>query len=401
MMSKLKAAYVRGKHTALLLLLTMFVMALSLNSYVYDDICVAINIDGVTVKQVTGPADVVANILSRENIVVSKSDSISPELDVKLFEDAVISIKRLKNVTVQNGDVTYPVKTLASTTEELALSLPGGMTPADGLIDASLGASGAVKNGGTYEVIPAYEINVYADGCRYPVQAAYGTVADALRLSGVVTTLEDIVTPAMTEALYPGIEIYVTRVVTVRSTETIDLEFDTEYRINRYLSPGEEVVTVEGSMGQVLQETVIVFHDGEAVSYDCQELSAVPAVNRVIECGVWNVKNLPLAQTVAGVIDGYAYSKVITANATAYCDQGRTASGIHSKEGVVAVDPRVIPLGTRLYIESTDGSWSYGVCLAGDTGGAIKGNRVDLFYDSYSQCVQFGRRSCNIYVLCD
>lgn len=401
MMSKLKAAYAHGKHRALLIFLTIFVMALSLNSYIYDDIRVAINVDGVTVKRVTGPADIVANILDRENIVVSKSDSIFPERDVKLFEDTVISIKRLKNVTVQNGDMVYPVKTIASTTAELAVSLPAGMTPADGLVDASQGVPGAVRNGGAYQVVPAYEINVFADGCRYPVQAAYGTVADAIRLSGVLLTSEDIVTPEMTDALYPGIEIYVTRVRTVRTTETIDLEFDTEYRINRYLSPGEEVVTVEGSMGQVLQETVVVFHDGEAVSYSLQEISAVPAVNRVIECGVWNVKSLPPSQSVAGVIDGYAYSKVITASATAYCDQGRTASGIHSKEGVVAVDPRVIPLGTRLYIESTDGSWSYGVCLAGDTGGAIKGNRVDLFYDSYSQCIQFGRRSCNIYVLCD
>ena len=102
-----------------------------------------------------------------------------------------------------------------------------------------------------------------------------------------------------------------------------------------------------------------------------------------------------------GTVNGYSYSKVITAKATAYCDKGKTASGIQSKVGVVAVDPRVIPLGTRLYIESTDGSWSYGVCLAGDTGGLIKGNRVDLFYDSYNECIQFGRRSCNIYILSD
>ncbi len=401
MISKLKAAYAHGKHTALIFLLTMFVMAVSLNSYVYDDICVAINVDGVTVKHVKGQADIVANILNRENIVVSNSDSISPERDVKLFEDTVISIKRLKNVTVQNKDELYSIQTLASTTAELALSLPAGMAPADGLVDADSGLPGSIKDGGIYKVLPAYEVNIYADGCRYPVQMAYGTVTDAIHLSGVVLTGEDIVTPAETEALYPGMEIRVTRVLTVYNSETVDLPYDTEYRINHYLAPGEEVVTVEGHMGQVLQKTATVFHDGEAVSYDCQEIIATPAVNRVVECGAWNVKNNPASQMVEGVIDGYAYSKVITASATAYCDQGKTASGIHSKEGVVAVDPRVIPLGTRLYIESTDGSWSYGVCLAGDTGGAIKGNKVDLFYDSYSRCMQFGRRSCNIYVLCD
>ena len=52
--------------------------------------------------------------------------------------------------------------------------------------------------------------------------------------------------------------------------------------------------------------------------------------------------------------------------------------------GIVAVDPTVIPLGTKLYIESPDGgkSWTYGYCIAGDTGGAIKGNRVDLCYNA-------------------
>ena len=75
--------------------------------------------------------------------------------------------------------------------------------------------------------------------------------------------------------------------------------------------------------------------------------------------------------------------------------------GLTPGYGIVAVDPRVIPLGTKLYIESTDDgkSWSYGYCLAGDTGGAIKGNRVDLCYNTQYECIQFGRRNATVYII--
>ena len=78
---------------------------------------------------------------------------------------------------------------------------------------------------------------------------------------------------------------------------------------------------------------------------------------------------------------------------------GITASGTHAKPGTVAVDPRVIPLGTKLYIESMDGTGSYGYATAEDKGGAIKGNRIDLFYANRSEALQFGRREVKVYIL--
>lgn len=65
--------------------------------------------------------------------------------------------------------------------------------------------------------------------------------------------------------------------------------------------------------------------------------------------------------------------------------------------GIVAVDPSVVPLGSKVYVTSADGSWSYGVASAEDTGGAIKGNKIDLCYNSNAN--DFGRRSCVVYIL--
>ena len=64
----------------------------------------------------------------------------------------------------------------------------------------------------------------------------------------------------------------------------------------------------------------------------------------------------------------------------------------------MAVDKNVIPLGTKMYIVAADGSVVYGTAVAADTG--VPGeNIVDLYYDTYQQCINFGRRTCNVYIL--
>ena len=98
--------------------------------------------------------------------------------------------------------------------------------------------------------------------------------------------------------------------------------------------------------------------------------------------------------------DVLAYTDCLTVEATAYSGGGKTAMGTAAGEGTVAVDPDVIPLGSRLYITAEDGSsWVYGYAVAEDTGGSIQGERVDLFFWSESDCRAFGRRTAKVYVL--
>ncbi|MDO4845976.1 MAG: 3D domain-containing protein, partial [Oscillospiraceae bacterium] len=95
-------------------------------------------------------------------------------------------------------------------------------------------------------------------------------------------------------------------------------------------------------------------------------------------------------------------ARTLSCLGTAYSCDGRpgvTATGTIVHIGTVAVDPKVIPLGSKMYIVSDDGKYVYGFCTAEDTGGLIKGNRVDLYFNTTAECFQFGARRVTVYVL--
>ena len=88
-----------------------------------------------------------------------------------------------------------------------------------------------------------------------------------------------------------------------------------------------------------------------------------------------------------------SYKKKYKMRATAYSGGGLCANGKKCKVGRVAVDPDVIPLGTWLYVKG------YGFCQACDTGGAIQGKRIDLYFNSESKCNRYGVQTTTVYVL--
>ncbi|WP_411681906.1 3D domain-containing protein [Clostridium thailandense] len=99
-----------------------------------------------------------------------------------------------------------------------------------------------------------------------------------------------------------------------------------------------------------------------------------------------------------GMSSSSSYSRVLSMEATAYSGDGVTASGTATKRNsggysTIAVDPRVIPLGSTVYVED------YGYAVAEDTGGAIKGNLIDVFFHSESEAQGWGRRSVKVYII--
>ncbi len=110
-------------------------------------------------------------------------------------------------------------------------------------------------------------------------------------------------------------------------------------------------------------------------------------------------KNFSYKNSYVMIATAYDLSYASTGKLPGMDGYGITKSGTKAKVGTVAVDPTVIPLGTKLYIEYADGSGTYGYATAEDTGSAIKGYRVDLFFNTYQECIEFGRRRVVVYVL--
>lgn len=157
-------------------------------------------------------------------------------------------------------------------------------------------------------------------------------------------------------------------------------------RPDRYLPPGQEKVVQEGQPGV------------RYYKYQVRKENGVEVERRLVD--TW-VEIQPSPKIVA--YSSRAYPEVtaragdtLMVIATAYTHTGnRTATGIWPYRGVVAVDPRVIPLGTRLYVEG------YGYAVAQDTGGLIKGKRIDLFMDSAGEAMRWGRRQVTVRILGD
>ncbi len=191
--------------------------------------------------------------------------------------------------------------------------------------------------------------------------------------------------------------------------------YETERIANPEMPKGSEKVVQEGIDGTQTAIYEVVYADGKLISRQLVEIADSTAQNKIIEYGtaVTSVASSDRISSVTKNDDGSGYltmnsgatlsfSKVIGVTGTAYTGGVgsvgfTTASGTRVREGIVAVDKRVIPLGTRMYIVSNDGRYSYGVAVAEDTG--VRGNHVDLYYDTYKECINFGRRSCTVYIL--
>ncbi len=158
---------------------------------------------------------------------------------------------------------------------------------------------------------------------------------------------------------------------------------------------GETKVQTPGVEGLHEVEVIKTYYNGDLVERTEKELQLVDEpITEVMLVGT-KEKPFTLGSDPNVDVSTLDYSKKLTMNATAYTASGnaKTASGRVAQEGVVAVDTSVIPFGTKLYIPG------YGYAVAGDTGGAIKGNKIDLFYDTVAECYEFGRRNVDVYVL--
>ncbi len=230
------------------------------------------------------------------------------------------------------------------------------------------------------------------------VNTSQTNVQAILDEAGITLNPFDTVTPARNASVLENHQIVITRVVYEKVLEEIPIPYATDEVKSAALLWGERAVATAGINGaETATYTVKKVNGAETERTEVSREITREPVTEVVHVGT---KVNAAALKASG-------AKVITCTATAYdgsyqtlgYHNPKTALGKTPTVGTVAVDPRVIPLGTKLYIEAADGSYVYGESFAGDTGGAIKGNRVDLFMGSRAEALAFGRRQVKVYIL--
>ncbi len=265
------------------------------------------------------------------------------------------------------------------------------------------------------------------------VATTYGETVESL-LERYHITLRDHnkISVALDAKTYDRMHIAIDSELTLEESYLIPGDFETLYYLDPSLSKGEQVILVPGRESQTKVVDAVVYCNGKEtgrtnvstalVSDSVTQLIAVGSLEGIDESLLLDNQSkevkLEVASHLAGlgklfICDGLivtakgeilTYDSTMQVKATAYthtdagCDM-ITATGTTVRVGTVAVDPKVIPYGTRMFIITNDGTYVYGIAVAEDCGSAIKKNRVDLYFPTDAECWQFGIRQATIYFI--
>lgn len=291
-----------------------------------------------------------------------------------------------RTLTVVADGETHRVHTSARTVRGILADAHVALGKADRVVadrnDLAEGAVLTVKRAKTVVIrdgIQRKEVTVAADTAEEAVVAA-GYSPD------IYVTLIPAATPITAQSVIP-----VGKYTATEETVEEVVPFRNVQQPNDRMRVGEERVISEGRDGK-RTVTYRVLHIGDRVvgRREMAQTVLTEPIDRVTEVGTRD-----MVETSRGA---ERFTKVIRMEATAYHPmdgdgRGITYSGIPARRGVVAVDPNVVPIGTRVYVPG------YGEAVAADTGGAIIGNRIDLCMESYDECYAFGRQAVDVYVL--
>ena len=277
------------------------------------------------------------------------------------------------------------------------------------------------------------------------VIGTYGeTTGSLLARMGITPGTGDTLSCSSETQTYDGMTIELVHTETRIEEEDTTVPYPVNYYEDPDLEPDAEIVLVAGQNGLTHVKSEVTYRNGKEVSrVIVQETVKTKPVTQLVIRGVdRTIMEQPAdpepteqsvssgstssggssssgpstsggsrydgsAETDGNVImtssgESYTYVDVMTCSATAYTCEGyvgHTYSGTLARVGAIAVDPTVIPLGTKMYVVSNDGQYVYGYCVAEDIGGGIKGNTIDLYFDTYAECWDFGVRMCTVYIL--
>ncbi len=263
-------------------------------------------------------------------------------------------------------------------------------------------------------------VTVTADGETNNYNVTAGTVGDLLADLGIALSDDDEVTPSVDDVVTDGMAVAVKRVEYKEETTTEVIDYGYVSEETSSLASGTSKIKQYGIEGERTLVSKNKYIDGElAESVVISDEVTREPVDQIKLIGTGKVQtqsrpssgssssNASVSNKAGTFVDAngktVSYTKKLTGTSTAYyaAEGSMTATGTPVFVGGVAVNPNVIPYGTKLYIITSDGSRVYGYATAVDTGGALMSGSVlvDVFFETYGECVNWGRRNVIVYVL--
>ncbi len=318
---------------------------------------------------------------------------------------AYAAVDSKNQITVIDGEETITVSTRFDTAEEI-LSEQNIVLESGDTTEFTL-----LKGVGSLKINRAFPVHITVAGKTTSVLMQEGTVENALSLANVTLGKYDICNKKTTEVLSE--ETYIDVISVDFKTESYEevIPFTTKVEYSNKLERGKKNV-IKGSNGTKVVTVKKTIKDGtvsgkEVISEEITK-EAKPQVTvigtKVVDEGK-TVKTVSGLGTVKVDKNGVPlkYKKSMTFRASAYTSRKGAicSTGVVARTGYIAVNPNVIPYGTKMYIVSADGKYTYGYAIAADTGGFARNNpyMVDLYFNTERECINFGIRNVKIYVL--
>ena len=393
-MKNLFFSSLRRKQTAVRMLsLILFATVISFVLYQGSKTTVVVNANGEQ-QDVATHAKTVEEVLLSQNITISEHDKVSPSLDTEITNGMEISWEQAEEIFISvdgnQSSIWTTEKLVKNILEEANIEVAEQDEISIGL-DTEVGADNKI------DIQKAFQLTLVDGLEERQVWSTSTTVANFLKQQGIKLGELDRVDKSMEDVITPGDKVAVVRVEKVTDVVEESIDFAVEKKHDSSILKGKEQVVTQGKKGTVERTYEVVKENGKIVTKTLQSEKVISKpTTQVVAVGTKVVTaTASRNNTAAGGKEFYVTATAYTPNCNG-CS-GITATGVNIKSNpnmkLIAVDPKVIPLGSKVWVEG------YGYAIAADTGGAIKGNKIDILVSSKSAAKHWGRKKVRIKVL--
>jgi len=340
-------------------------------------------------------ANTVAELLEEKDIDITEFDKVSPSLNTEITRGMVVNWEQARVVNISVDGEQTSVWTTESKVKDILEEANITVTEHDNI---SVALDENLVDNNNIDIQKAFEVTLVDGLEERKVWSTSTTVANFLKQQDIKLNELDRVENDLESVISPKEKITIVRVEKVTDVVEETVAFAVETKSDSSLLKGQEKVVTQGEEG-------IVSRTYEVTKENGKEVAKVLKTEEVVKKPTTKVVSVGTKVVTANVSRNDApetSSKEFYVTATAYtpyCNgcSGTSASGINLRANsdlkLIAVDPNVIPLGTKVWVEG------YGYAIAGDTGGSIKGNKIDVLFQTKGEAYKWGRKKVLIKIL--